>query len=41
MKTDLTREGGPVQRLNKVGIHLVGSNDNSGHGFLVLRRRRG
>lgn len=38
MKTDLTGEGGPVQRLYKISVHLVGSNNDSGNSILILRR---
>lgn len=39
--TDLAGEGCPVQRLNEVCVHLVGSDDDGGHGLLVLRSRGG
>jgi len=39
--TDLARECGPIQRFYKVRIHLVGSNNDGGHGLLILRSRGG
>lgn len=40
-ETDLAGESCPVQRLNEVCEHLVGSGDDGGHGLLVLRGRGG
>lgn len=39
--TDLASEGCPVQRLHEVCVDLVGSDDDSGHGLLVLWSRGG
>lgn len=38
---DLPVEGRSFQRPDEVGVDLIGSEDDGGHGVLVLRRRRG
>lgn len=38
--THLAAEGRPLQGAEEVAVHLVGSQDDGGHGVLVLRRRR-
>lgn len=40
-QNDLAGEGCPVQRLDEVCVDLVGSDDDGGHGLLVLRSRGG
>lgn len=37
--TDLARERCPIHRLYEVGVHLVGPDDDGGHGLLVLWSR--
>lgn len=37
----MAREGCPVQRLDEVCVDLVGSDDDGGHGLLVLWSRGG
>lgn len=39
--TDLAWEGCPIQRLYEVCVHLVGADDDGGHGLLVLQGGRG
>lgn len=39
--TDLAGEGCPIQRLYEICVHLVGSDDDGGHGLLVLWSRGG
>lgn len=41
MWTDLAWEGCPVQRLYKVCVHLVGTQNDGGHCLLVLQGRGG
>lgn len=39
--TDLAWEGCPIQRLYKLCVHLIGTDNDGGHGLLVLQRGGG